>query len=67
MQELYYTPEDVAKILRMHVVSIRRMCREGQFEGARKFGRDWYIPRTSIDPAPPQKPPTPQPGKEHTN
>ena len=62
MQEPYYTAEAVSKMLHIHIASIRRMCVQGKFEGARKFGRAWYIPRTSIDPTPPpQKPATPVP------
>ena len=61
MQEPYYTADEVARILHKHVVNVRRLCREGAFEGARKFGRDWYIPKTTIDPpAPQQKSSTPR-------
>jgi hypothetical protein len=62
-QYQYYHKAD---ILQRHIDTIRRMCKQGTLEGARKIGHDWYIPCTTIDPpAPHQKPTTPQ-GKEPT-
>jgi excisionase family DNA binding protein len=65
MQSPYYTVEEVSAILHTHVETVRKWCRTGRLEGARKFGKDWFIPRTTIDPQPPQaKPATPQEQKE---
>ena len=66
MQESpYYTPEQAAIILQKHPDTVRRLCKRGELEGARKIGGEWYIPRTTIDPpAPIEKPATPQERKE---
>ena len=62
----WYTAEQAASVLQKHIDTIRRLCKEGKLEGARKIGSEWYIPRTTIDPpAPRQQPATPQ-GKEPT-
>jgi excisionase family DNA binding protein len=52
-EDLYYTVEEVARILRKHENTIRRWCNDGTLKGARKFGNDWYIPRATIDPETP--------------
>jgi len=63
----YYTPEQASVILQKHPDTIRRLCKKGKLEGARKIGGEWLIPRFSIDPQPlTQKPVTPQAGKEHS-
>ncbi len=53
----YYTVEEAAKILRVHPETIRRMCKQKKFKGARKVGDTWRIPRSSID-APATQPDT---------
>ena len=51
MQESpYYTSDQAAIILQKHPDTIRRLCKRGELEGARKIGGEWYIPRTTIDP-----------------
>ena len=62
MQESpWYTSEQASIILQRHPDTIRRLCQKGRLEGARKFGGEWYIPRTTIDPPTPQeKPATPR-------
>ncbi len=51
-KELYYTVEEAAAILRVHPNTVREWCEDGTLTGARKFGRKWLIPRTSVDPEP---------------
>ncbi|TMD65144.1 MAG: helix-turn-helix domain-containing protein [Chloroflexi bacterium] len=65
-QSPYYTADEVAEILHTHVETVRKWCRSGKLEGARKFGKDWFIPRTTIDPQPPQQKPTMPQGEEQT-
>jgi excisionase family DNA binding protein len=57
MKDLYYTVEEAAKILHAHPNTIREWCESGKLEGARKFGRKWLIPKTTIDPQEPPQPP----------
>lgn len=67
MQESpYYTSEQAAVILQKRADTVRRLCQRGAIPGARKIGREWLIPRTSIDPTPlpKQVPPTSQQEKE---
>ena len=49
----YYTVKETARKLKKHPDTIRSWCENGELEGARKIGRDWYIPKTSVDPQPP--------------
>ncbi len=65
-QSPYYTVDEVAEILHTHVETVRKWCRSGKLEGARKFGKDWFIPRTTIDPPPPKQQPTTTQEKEQT-
>jgi excisionase family DNA binding protein len=59
MQESpYYTPEQAAIVLQKHPDTVRRLCQKGKIEGARKFGGEWLIPRSSIDPPVTQQKPT---------
>lgn len=55
----YYTVDEIAEMLHTHVETVRKWCRDGRLEGARKFGKDWFIPRTTIDPPKPQQKPAP--------
>jgi excisionase family DNA binding protein len=48
----YYTPEQAAVIIQKTADTVRRLCQRGAIPGARKIGREWLIPRASIDPAP---------------
>lgn len=57
----WYTSEQAAGILQKHIDTIRRLCKQGKLEGARKIGSEWYIPCTTIDPpAPHQSSTTPK-------
>jgi excisionase family DNA binding protein len=40
----FYTPEELARLLRVSEETIRRRCRTKEIE-ARKLGRIWRIPR----------------------
>jgi excisionase family DNA binding protein len=59
-EELYYTVEETAKILKAHPNTVRDWCENGTLQGARKFGRKWLIPRASIEPQIPLEKPTEQ-------
>jgi len=41
---LYYTPEEIARVMRVSRESVRRKLRQGEIEGVR-FGRKWRVPR----------------------
>lgn len=41
---VFYTPEELASVLKVSQETIRRMCRT-QALGARKVGRAWRVPR----------------------
>ncbi|MBO1438659.1 helix-turn-helix domain-containing protein [Meiothermus sp. CFH 77666] len=40
----FYTPEELARLLKVSEETIRRMCRTQELE-ARKVGRSWRVPR----------------------
>lgn len=42
MESRFYTVEEVAERLRMHVKTVQRLCREGKFKFER-YGRRWLI------------------------
>ena len=44
----YYTAEEVAKTLRLHPYTIRRLCREGKIP-AFKFGWQWRFRKSAIE------------------
>lgn len=44
----YYTIEEVAKALRLHPYTVRRLCREGKVPGF-KFGGQWRFRKDEID------------------
>lgn len=46
----YYTVKEAAAILKADPETIRRMCKRGEFKGARKVGDTWRIPRSEVDP-----------------
>ena len=52
----YYTVEEVARILGVDDETVRRWCRQGKIPGVKRFGREYRIPKSSIDPQnPPQR------------
>ncbi len=44
----YYTAEEVAKVLRLHPYTVRRLCREKRVP-AFKFGGQWRFRREDIE------------------
>lgn len=40
---------EVAEVLGVTVGRVRQLLNEGRLPGARKFGRDWMIPRESLE------------------
>ncbi len=55
-EPLYYTVEEVARILGVDEETVRRWLRQGKIPGVKRFGREYRIPKTSIDPQnPPQE------------
>jgi excisionase family DNA binding protein len=49
----YYSVEEAARILGVDEETIRRWIRQDKIPGVKRFGREYRIPRTSIDPEPP--------------
>lgn len=52
----WFTPKHVAAALELHVDTVRRLAHEGEFPGARKFGGEWRIPATALEPDTSPKP-----------
>ena len=46
----WYTTEQAANILGVHIETVRRLLRAGKIPGARKVGRAWRIPSDWILP-----------------
>jgi len=44
----FYTAEEVAKVLRLHPYTVRRLCREKRVP-AFKFGGQWRFGKQDID------------------
>lgn len=44
----FYTVDEVAKVLRLHPYTVRRLCREKRVP-AFKFGGQWRFPKVEID------------------
>ena len=44
----FYTAEEVAKVLRLHPYTVRRLCREKKVP-AFKFGGQWRFRKDEID------------------
>ena len=44
----FYTAEEVAKVLRLHPYTVRRLCREKRVP-AFKFGGQWRFHKDEID------------------
>ena len=40
---------EAAVILNVDSSRVLVLCRQGRFTGARKFGRDWVIPREAVE------------------
>lgn len=51
-QQMWLTPEEAAKILRISVWTIWKALERGDFDqyGARRIGRNWRIPRAAVIP-----------------
>ena len=47
-EHLVSAPE-AGKILGLTTVRVGVLCREGRFDGAAKIGRNWVIPRVSVE------------------
>lgn len=43
-----FTPEEVAKLVKVPPKTVTAMCAQGRIPGARKFGRRWRIPQTAL-------------------
>ena len=46
----YYTTEEVARILNCKPGTVREMAQRGEFEGVKRIGRQYRIPKHVIDP-----------------
>lgn len=51
---LYYSVEEAAHILGVDQETVRRWCRQGKIPGVKRFGREFRIPKASIDPQNPE-------------
>lgn len=47
-EEVYYTPEEVAQLLKVHPLTVYRMIKDGRLK-AHKIGRSLRISRQDID------------------
>ena len=45
----HWTPEEIAEILRVHVVTVRRWIAAGQLGGIRLPGGGYRIPQSELD------------------
>lgn len=46
----YYSVEQAARILGVNEETVRRWCRDGKIPGVKRYGREYRIPRSYIDP-----------------
>ncbi|WP_168198039.1 helix-turn-helix domain-containing protein [Brachybacterium sp. SGAir0954] len=53
----WLTPDDAAEELQLSPYTVRLLCRTKKLPGAQKFGQQWRIPRTAIEPRTPATPP----------
>ena len=44
----YISADEAAKILDYRKESITLLCRQGKFEGVKRIGHQWFIPRNSV-------------------
>lgn len=49
LKEHLVSAPDAGKILGLTAVRVGVLCREGRFDGAEKIGRNWVIPRVSVE------------------
>ena len=47
----YMTIKEIAEKWELTTRRVQKMCSDGRIPGARKFGRDWAIPRETKRPA----------------
>ena len=45
----YISADEAAKILNYRKESISLLCRKDKFEGAKRIGHQWFIPRNSVE------------------
>ena len=45
----YISVEEASKILDYRKESIALLCRQGKFEGVKRIGHQWFIPRKSVE------------------
>jgi len=45
----YISADEAAKILDYRKESISLLCRQGKFEGVKRIGHQWFIPRSSVE------------------
>lgn len=45
----YVSVEEASKILDYRKESISLLCRQGRFEGVKRIGHQWFIPRVSVE------------------
>ena len=45
----YISVEEASKILDYRKESIALLCRQGKFEGVKRIGHQWFIPRNSVE------------------
>ena len=45
----YISADEAAKILDYRKESITLLCRQGKFEGVKRIGHQWFIPRNSVE------------------
>lgn len=48
LNDEYYTPQEVADLLKLHYNTIRRMIKSGELP-AEKIGRQWRIRRADLE------------------
>ena len=44
----YISVDEASKILNYRKESIALLCRQGKFEGVKRIGHQWFIPRNSV-------------------
>lgn len=45
----FLTIDEIAKILKVHPQTVRRLMRENRLQGGFKVGRSWRFPATAIE------------------
>ena len=49
IREAFMTAPEAAKVLGITRNRVGRLCLDGRFDGALKMGREWIIPRSSVE------------------